>query len=224
MKKILGAGLAVAAVAGAVLVGCEVGSPDTVIRQVGLIIAGFYANSGGNIVSANTGAAITTLNLIQDGSDLQAIDNNGRILRGSVSQASESSARIQLTGLTSAGAQGILQAVVTVSGGSATMQGTWIEPTLYGTVYGTATVPTNGGGGGTITITGSSTVSNNSTTTYTASGGSGTYTWTVGNSSLGTITGSGATGLYVANNSDGQQTIRVTTSGGGSGSKAVTQQ
>lgn len=224
MKKILGAGLAVAAVAGAVLVGCEVGSPDTVIRQVGLIIAGFYANSGGNIVSENTGAAIETLNLIQDGSDLQAIDNNGRIFRGSVSSASESSAQIQLTGLTSAGAQGIIQAVVTVSGGSATMQGTWIEPSLYGTVYGTATVPTNGSSGGTITISGSSSVSNNSTTTFTATGGSGTYTWSVGNSGLGTITGTGATGVYVANATDGTQTIRVSASGGGSGSKTVTQQ
>lgn len=224
MKKILGAGLAVAAMAGAVLVGCEVGSPDTVIRQVALTIAGFYANSGGNIVSENTGEAIETLNLIQDGSDLQAIDNNGRIFRGSISASSESSAQIQLTGATSAGAQGIIQAVVTVSGSSATMQGTWIEPSLYGTVYGTATVPTNGGSGGTITISGPSSVTNNSTTTFTATGGSGTYTWTVGTSSLGTIAGSGASGVYVANSSDGTQTIKVTASGGGSGTKTVIQQ
>jgi acyl-coenzyme A thioesterase PaaI-like protein len=224
MKRILGSGLAVAAVAGAVLVGCEVGSPDTVIAQVGLTIAGFYANLGGTVVSTNTGLAIQTLNLIQDGTDLQAIDNNGRVFRGSISTASDTAAQINLQGTTTAGAQGTIQASVNVAGGTATMQGTWIEPSLYGTVYGTATVPTNGGSSSSITIAGPSVVSNNSTTTFTATGGSGTFTWSVSNSGLGAITGSGASGVYIANATDGTQTIRVTASGGGSANKTVTQQ
>lgn len=223
MKKMLCAGLSIAALAGAGLVGCEVGSPDTVIREVGLIIAGFYANSGGNLVSENSGAPIATLNLIQNGDDLQGVDNNGKVFRGTVMTVAGTAASIQLTGRTTSGAEGTIQATIDSSGGTATMRGTWIEASLFGTVYGTATVPTNGGSGGSISISGSSTVSNNSATTYTASGGSGTYTWSVSSSSLGAIAGSGATAVYTANSTDGTQTITAS-SGGSSGSKTVTQQ
>ncbi len=225
MKKLFGAGLAIAAIAGIGIVGCDVGSPDTVLREIGLVIAGYYANpNGGDLVSDNSGAPISTMNLIQNGDDLQGIDNNGRVFRGKVSTATETSAAIQLTGSTTAGTEGTIQATINVSGTSATMQGTWVEASLYGNVYGTATVPTNGGGsGGSITISGSGTVSNNSATTYTASGGSGTHTWTVGNSSLGAITGSGSTAVYAANATDGTQTITVS-SGGKTGNKTVTQQ
>lgn len=222
MKKMLRAGLSIAALAGAGLVGCEIGSPDTVIREVGLVVAGFYANSGGNLVSENSGAPIETLNLIQNGDDLQGVDNNGKVFRGTVMAVAGTAASIQLTGRTTSGAEGTIQATIDSSGGTATMRGTWIEASLFGTVYGTASVPTNGGGGS-IAISGASSVTNNSATTYTASGGSGTYTWTVSSSSLGTIAGTGATAVYAANSTDGTQTITAS-SGGRSGSKTVTQQ
>jgi len=222
MKKMLRAGVSIAVLAGAGLVGCEIGSPDTVIREVGIVIAGFYANSGGNLVSENSGAPIETLNLIQNGDDLQGVDNNGKVFRGTVMTVAGTAASIQLTGRTTSGAEGTIQATIDSAGGTATMRGTWIEASLFGTVYGTATVPTNGSGGS-IAISGAGTVTNNSATTYTASGGSGTYTWTVSSSSLGTIAGSGSTAVYAANSTDGTQTITAS-SGGRSGSKTVTQQ
>ncbi len=222
MKKMLRAGVSIAVLAGAGLVGCEIGSPDTIIREVGIVIAGFYANSGGNLVSENSGAPIETLNLIQNGDDLQGVDNNGKVFRGTVMTVAGTAASIQLTGRTTSGAEGTIQATIDSAGGTATMRGTWIEASLFGTVYGTATVPTNGSGGS-IAISGAGTVTNNSATTYTASGGSGTYTWTVSSSSLGTIAGSGSTAVYAANSTDGTQTITAS-SGGRSGSKTVTQQ
>ncbi len=206
--------------------GCEVGSPDEVVREVGINISGFYANGDGRLVSKNSGAPIINMNLIQNGEQLQGIDNNGRVFRGRVVSSSSSSASITLEGRTSSGVSGVIQATVDVSGNLATMRGTWIEASLYGIVYGQATVPTNqGGGGGTLTInpSGTITVLRGSSTTFTASGGSGSYSWSVGNPSLGSINGSGSSVIYLAGNVAGTQTVRVT-SGGQTKSTTVVQQ
>lgn len=223
MKKILGAGLAVAAVAGAVLVGCEVGSPDTTIRQVAIIISGFYRGQLPDelLVSNNTGEPITTLNIIQDGDDLQGIDNNGRVFQGTITSESETAARIVLEGTTTANADAMIQATIDLQGTNATMQGTWVEATIYGNVYGIAGVPA---GSGSLTILGASEVTRGtSNTVYTTTEGLGTYTWSVGNTALGSLSNSfGATATYFASSGTGQQTIRVT-AGGRSGSKTITQ-
>lgn len=208
------------------IAGCEIGSPDEVVREVGINISGFYANSNGRLVSQNSGAPIVNMNLIQNGEQLQGIDNNGRVFRGRVVAASSSSASITLEGRTSTGVSGVIQATVDVSGGLATMRGTWIEASLYGIVYGQATVPTNqGGGGGNLAInpSGSITVARNSSTTFTASGGTGSYSWSVANPSLGSINGSGSSVIYLAGNIAGTQTVRVS-SGGQTRSTTVVQQ
>ncbi|MCX7819767.1 MAG: hypothetical protein N2652_11285 [Kiritimatiellae bacterium] len=210
----------------AAIAGCEIGSPDEVVREVGINIAGFYANGNGRLVSQNSGAPIVNMNLIQNGDQLQGIDNNGRVFRGRVIASSPSSATITLEGRTSSGVSGVIQATVDVSGNLATMRGTWIEATLYGTVYGQATVPTNqGGGGGNLAISpaGTITVARNSTTTFTASGGTGSYSWSVANPSLGSINGSGSSVIYQAGNIAGTQTVRVA-SGGQTRSTTVVQQ
>lgn len=213
------------ALAVALAVGCEIGSPEEVIREVGILLEGFYANPNGRLVSQNTGAPIESMNLVQRGDQLEGVDNNGRVFRGRITSASASSALITLEGRTTAGTSGMIQARVNVAGTTATMQGTWIEATLYGIVYGQATVPTNGAGGGNLTISpaGTITVARGSTTAFTASGGVGSYTWTVVNAALGAINGSGSTVNYVAGNTAGTQTVRVT-SGGTTRSTVVIQQ
>ena len=52
-------------------------------------------------------------------------------------------ATITLSGMTTAGQDGTISGSITVEGSTATMRGTWIEPSLSSTVYGQATVPSN---------------------------------------------------------------------------------
>ncbi len=214
------------AMAMALAVGCEIGSPEDVSREVGILLAGFYANPGGRLVSQNSGAPIKTMNILQNGDRIEGVDNNGLVFRGRIGSATGSRATITLEGRTTAGHAGVLQATVDVSGSTATMRGTWIEATLYGTVYGQATVPTNGGGGGgnlVINPSGVITVARGSSTSFTASGGTGSYSWSVTVPTLGAINGSGSTVIYVAANVTGTQTVRVT-SGGTTRSTTVIQQ
>jgi len=132
------------------LAGCEVGSPDNAYRQTGLSIAGYYTNPGAaagavavtaaRVVSNNSGAPIAALNLRQSGDQLEAVDNNGTVMKGAIGSVSGSTATLVLSGTTTAGAQGVLDATVTVSGTRAVMRGTWAEGSMYGVVYGEATV------------------------------------------------------------------------------------
>lgn len=220
---------AAAAGAAAIVAGfsaCEVGSPDTAIRMVSLAIAGYYTNpDGGNIVSKNTGAAISAITLRQTGDQLEAIDNNGTVFTGTIGDAGTTAASITLNGHTTAGNPATLSGTVEKSGETATMRGTWIEATLYGTVYGTATVPTNGSGGGTGTLaispSGTVNVSRGSTTTFTASGGS-SYTWTVSSSTVGSVTpASGSAVVYTAAAS-GTNTVTVRSGTDSKSTKVIT--
>ena len=126
-------------------VGCRITSADNVIRAVGINVGGLYSRGGARIVSRHSGAAITTLNVIQDGDSLQAVDNNGLIFRGTIGQVNEGggaqrSATFTLNGMTTAGAEGVITGSFTVQGNESTMQGTWAEPTLFGSVLATANV------------------------------------------------------------------------------------
>lgn len=134
---------------------CDIDSPEDTIRDVAIIIAGFYAHptAGSTLVADNTGNPIENMDLRQSGDQLEGIDNNGNIFKGTIGQAGDNQATITLVGMTTAGAEGTIAGTVDVSGSTATMRGTWAEPTLYSTVYGTATVPTNSSGGGTYTLT-----------------------------------------------------------------------
>ena len=129
----------------ALFLGCEIDSAESVITDVDIIVEGYYTNpKGGNLVQENTGNPITSLNVLQDGSSLEAIDNNGLIFRGSIGQVTEgSTASFTLEGYTSTRAAATIVGNFSVSGSESTMRGTWAEPTLYSTVFGTATVPTN---------------------------------------------------------------------------------
>ena len=145
--------LAVAVISTSLYMGCKIDSADSVTRNVRINVGGLYANNGSRLITQHTGAAITQLNVIQDGDRLQAIDNNGLIFRGTIGSASEGSATFNLKGRTTAGEEGVLSGTITVSGNDATMRGTWAEPTLFGNVLAFAKVtpapepgpqPTNG--------------------------------------------------------------------------------
>ena len=227
MKNRVGTWMA-AAGAAAMLAGlsaCEVGSPDTAIRSVEFNVAGFYANpDGGNLVSQNTGAAIVNLNLRQTGDQLEGIDNNGKIFRGTIGDAGTSSASITLQGETTAGNPGTISGTIDSSGTTATMRGTWIENSLYGTVYGQATVPTNGGSsGGTLAISpsGNTTVARGSTATFTASGGT-TYSWSVTSTAIGTITPTTGSSVTYAAVASGTNTVTVTSGGSTKSTRVIT--
>ncbi len=129
------------------LTGCEVGSSDEVLRDVSISVEGFYSNDDGKMVSTNTGAPVTSMNVIQDGDQLQGIDNNGMVFSGNLgsgvtaSGSTSSALSFTLEGNTTVGADVIISGTFSVSGGSSTMKGTWIEDAFLATVYATASVP-----------------------------------------------------------------------------------
>jgi len=65
-------------------VGCEGDSAETLIRNVILQVAGFYIPVEGatTIPGDNTGNPVTSLDLRQNGDQIEAIDNNGIIFKG----------------------------------------------------------------------------------------------------------------------------------------------
>lgn len=126
------------------ITGCEVDSADEIIRQVAIRVAGFYYNGNGQpLVLENTGNAIITMNLMQSGDQLEGVDNNGLIFRGSISQADSQRAVFMIEGQTTTGAKGIIHGTILVTTGTADaeMRGTWTEDALSSAVYGTAQVP-----------------------------------------------------------------------------------
>ena len=128
------------------LLGCEIDSADSVVRNVEINYAGFYVGDGGSLVSQQTGAKTTSLNLRQTGDQLEAVDNNGIVFRGTLGSIVDETANFVLDGSTTAGQSVTIDGTLTASGTEGTMRGTWIEPALYGTVSGKATInpsPTN---------------------------------------------------------------------------------
>ena len=120
--------------------GCRISSSDSVTRNVDINVAGLYRNNGNPVISQQTGSTVTQLNVIQDGDRLQAIDNNGLIFRGRIGSVQNGSATFNLDGMTTTGQEGVISGTISVEGNTATMRGTWAEPTLFGNVLATAEV------------------------------------------------------------------------------------
>ena len=229
----------------ACVVSCELDSGDEYYREVTVNFSGFYRNpNGGNIVSANSGNGISSLDLRQTGDSLEAVDNNGSIWKGSLGEVENGTTSFQLDGRTTSGTEGTFSGTLqssdggtassgSVSNAKGTMQGTFVEPNRYATFYATATIPgatdTGDGGGddggdGTVSISPSTATlsANNQTLEFTASGGSGQYTWSLSAPSRGTLnTTSGKTVTYTRTASD-NNTIKVQDSVNPSASASVT--
>ncbi|MCB1069379.1 MAG: hypothetical protein H7A43_07105 [Verrucomicrobia bacterium] len=119
--------------------GCEVDSPNDVSRSVRINVAGVYRGTdGNNLVSQTSGRAVTSLDLRQSGDSLEAVDNNGIVFRGTIGSVQDSAASFNIEGASSTGNKALISGTISVSGNNGTMQGTWIEDNLFGTVSGTS--------------------------------------------------------------------------------------
>jgi hypothetical protein len=224
-------GLGVAALAAglASMIGCETEGADSATRNVGVIFTGFYTGrDGGPVVQKNSGASIKTLDLRQNGDQLEAIDNNNAIWKGSLGEVIDGLSSFTLEGTTTAGEaatfSGTLYAAGVSSGSTntgptqGTMQGTFIEPAFFSTFYGTATIPgaidsgNNGGGGsGSLTLnpTSASLTANGQSRSFSVSGGSGSYNWSVSDGSRGTLNTTTGTSVTYVRTSAGNNTVTV---------------
>lgn len=134
--------------------GCELESADSVVRTVGAGVSGTYIRDGGSntVVSTNSGKPIFSFDLRQTGDQLEAIDNNNCVYRGTIGRESDTLLTYSLEGQNSRGTHVTMSGTIEITGGDdetsqGTMRGTWIEPGLYATIYGVASVHTGGGGG-----------------------------------------------------------------------------
>ena len=189
---ILGLGLAVG-----IMTGCEIDSAENSTRNPGLTVEGFYIGQGGGpIVPSTTGNPVQNMNLMQNGDQLEVIDNNGIIFRGSLGQVVDDRASFTLRGQATSGQEATISGNFNVDGTTSTMRGSWIENSLVSTVFGTAVVPsnrtpvaTNGNPNvANVTISPSSLTLNPSQTgNFTANGGTGTFVWSQSNDQAGTL-------------------------------------
>ena len=147
-RKIQGilAGLYLGTMGMLVLTACSVDSANSVVRSVNANVAGVYRNSdsnsnNGKLVSANTGSSVTSLDVRQAGDQLEAVDNNGIIFRGTIGDVLDGIASFNLAGRTTAGNKALISGNITIGSGQGTMRGTWIEDSLFGTVFGIANGP-----------------------------------------------------------------------------------
>lgn len=129
------------------LTACNLESANSVSRTVGADVNGVYSydsgecSNNGKFVSANTGAPVTSFDLRQTGDNLEAIDNNGIIFRGTIGVVFDDTASFTLEGNTTAGNSVTVSGTIEVGGGEGVMRATWIEDSLFGTVCGTANGP-----------------------------------------------------------------------------------
>lgn len=203
------------------LCGCEIDSAESSSRNVGLDVTGYYSGAlAGKLVERNSGAPITGIDLRQNGDRIEGYDNNGKIFRGTIGQVSGKQASFTLEGVTTSGAAGVISGSISVDGTSATMSGTWFEEALSSRVAGNASVQEPQSN---LAISpASATISSNGNTrSFTASGGDGSYTWSLNDTSRGSISGSGASVEYTRSSS-GSNTITVS-SGGDSASATISQ-
>lgn len=117
---------------------CDSDGPG--VKNLDMHISGVYRNPGGNLVAKNTGAPVKQMNLMQQGDEVTGVDNNGIVFRGKLGGENDAQSSLVLKGNTTTGAEATISGQIAVRGNKAYMQGTWIEPTLYSTVYGEADV------------------------------------------------------------------------------------
>ncbi len=240
---------AVAAALAMLTAGCEVdSSSDEFIRDVSIDFTGYYTHpTSDRIVSRNSGSAITSLDLRQDGDQLEAIDNNGSIWRGSLGDVNGGSSSFELEGTTTSGDAGFFSGTLsssdggtstsgTTSSAEGTMTGTYIENDFFSTFYAQADIPgttDDGGDGGDDGETNSTAFSvspssatisaDGSTQLFSASGGSGSYSWSISDSTVGTLSASSGSSVTYTRNTSGNNTLTVS-DGTDSTSISITQE
>ena len=184
------------------LPGCSVGNPNDVTTVANGNFSGNYVGANnGALVANNSGNAVTSLTVNQAGNQLQAVDNNGILFKGTIGDilptgsSSNATTTFTLTGTTTAGQSVTITGNFSASGSTATMTGLWVEPDRYSSFSGVA---------GITPIIQSVSVTPTSTTlsgsslsqTFTASGGTAPYLWTLQNSSGTLSANSGVSVTY----------------------------
>ncbi|HMO52450.1 MAG TPA: hypothetical protein PKE26_14630 [Kiritimatiellia bacterium] len=148
MKKlVLASALVAGLAAGLLLTACNVDSANSTARLVNINVSGVYRNSeadqnGGVFVSRQSGTRTEFLNLRQTGDQLEGVDNNNIVFRGTIGNVIENNASFNLEGSTTAGNRVQISGRIEAASGQGTMRATWIETGLFGNVYGVADGPT----------------------------------------------------------------------------------
>lgn len=221
-------------IAALLVVGCELKSADSTIREVGVDFSGYYDSTATNadfVSPANSGGRVTSFNLRQTGDQLEAIDNHQYVFRGTIGEAQSdggtATASFTLEGETTAGQSVTIAGTLAGQGGSATIKGTWIEPDRYCYLNGDASInpiPTNTGSDVTISASTSTITSNNATATLTANGGSGSYTaWSVSDGGKGSVSPTSGKTVTYTRLAAGNVTVTVTDSASRQGSIQISQ-
>ncbi len=217
------------------LVGCDVDDEElSVTREIEAYVQGVYRNNDTNInagflVANNSGSPVEQLDLRQSGSELQAIDNHGILFDGTLGRfVNDDTIEFELNGKTSVGNEATISGTIKVTDGKGQMRGTWIEPSLTSTVYGEATGPTIQTNAPvtsnlTIGISGAMPTNTGDTASFTASGGSGSYTWTL-DAATGTLSPTqNSNPVTYQRTKDGNDVLRATDSVNNKASYNLTQ-
>lgn len=165
-----------------------------------------------------SGALITFLRLLQYGSVLEAYDSAGQTWSGAIAGLSGSTATFNLQGRTSAGQPVEISGTMVYAEQNSIMDATWIEPAYYGTLRAKASVPPSATNtpvsddleinpDGTITLS-----TNGASQAFSASGGSGSYTWLFSGSG-GSLTTSSGSSTTFTRSSTGSGVISVSSDG-----------
>lgn len=124
----------------ALIIGCNGDSAESLSREIGIDISGYYANNGGNLAGNQTGNPVTGFDVRQQGAKLEAVDSNGILFKGSIDAVADQYP-FTLNGETTIGQKVTISGNFNVNGTSSAMQGTWIEDSLTGSFYAMATIP-----------------------------------------------------------------------------------
>ena len=225
-------------IAGGVILfsGCEGGGSDDVIANTEVNFSGNYAGSddGTESLVKNSGdgsTIIRSLQLIQTGTSLDAVDNNGGVYNGNIQFTVETEASFILEDPATGGNQVTMTGTLAGSGDSATMRGNYITPSQVAYIYGVASItpiitnspspdPTNT----TVTINPTTATLNTDAATqeFSASGGDGNYTWTIAEG-IGSLEEDTGTPVTYRRSGQGTNVLTVTDGQGESAEATIIQ-
>ena len=184
--------------------------------------SGLYAHSTTNGLAPlvfptnrQSGATLTWLRLIQYGNVLEAYDNAGLAWSGGISGIQSGTATFNLQGRTTAGQTVDIAGTMVYADQRSTMDATWIEPSFSGTIYAQALVAptaTNTTAAVSISPTSAILTSSLSTKGFSATGGSGTYTWSH-TGTCGTLSATSGSSITYTRVTTGNDILTVTSGG-----------
>jgi hypothetical protein len=128
-----------------IFTGCEGSGKGDPNATVGVNFTGSYKNCGGSITTPAGSPPVTELALTQQGTALDAVDNNGTLYSGSLGgtpDPANPTASFNLSGaLSSSNGSANISGTLKKTGDTlAQMTGSWLSPTFHGTIKASAVV------------------------------------------------------------------------------------